>query len=376
MASSVTGPETESTLRKSTIGGFFIGLLMVIVVGLVALYLSNLFSTVISAEWLRAVLGANVVIAIVLGMLINNLVLNRIPKFTRFIERGLESFEFLLKLGIIFLGARIIISDLLRLGGIGLGMVLIEIIFSIAFVTFFARLFSLPEKLGSLISVGVAICGVSAIIGASGAINAKKEDANYAIATILIFGAGAMVAYPLIGRLLDMNPTMFGVWAGLAVDNTAESIATGQLYDEIMNTSGALQGATIAKMCRNALMGFVILGLAVYYSSKGMADNIEHKGLFLWQKFPKFVLGFILFAVLASTGVFGPQKSPILTSIKTLEKWAFLLTFAGVGLRTRFKDMSNAGWKPFIVGISTEAVVAAFTLLMVILLGKYLTISG
>ena len=361
---------------KKKIVGFSVGLLLVIVVGLVSLYLSGLFHATIKIEWLNAILGSNVVVAIVLGMLINNLVLERMPKFDKFIEGGLESFEFLLKLGIIFLGARIIISDLLRLGGIGLGMVVVEILFSIGFVMLFVRIFSLPEKLGSLLAVGVAVCGVSAIIGASGAIKAKKEDANYAIATILIFGAGAMVVYPLIGKLLGMTPTVFGVWAGLAVDNTAESIATGQLFDQIMGTSGALQGATIAKMCRNALMGFVILGLALYYASKGMADSIDHKGAFLWAKFPKFVLGFVLFAILASAGVFGDPGSPTLKAIKNLEKWAFLFTFAGVGMRTRFRDMSKAGWKPFVVGISTETAVAGFTLLMVLILGPKLTLSA
>jgi uncharacterized integral membrane protein (TIGR00698 family) len=362
--------------RVSKALGFFTGLVLVILVALAALYLSELFGRVIKAEWLRPILSANVVVAIVLGMLINNLILERMPRVTAFVESGLESFEFLLKLGVIFLGARIIISDLLRLGGLGLGMVVVEIAFSLAFVAFFAKIFKLPEKLGSLLAVGVAVCGVSAIIGAAGAIKAKKEEANYAIATILIFGAGAMVVYPLIGRMLGMTPTMFGVWAGLAVDNTAEAVATGQLYDQIMGTEGAIQGATIAKMARNALMGFIILGLAIYYSQKGMADNIEHKGKFLWAKFPKFVLGFVLFAILASAGVFGEPGSATLTAIKTLEKWAFLLTFAGVGLRTRFSDMGRAGWKPFVVGISTEAAVAAFTLVMVLLLGGYLTLSA
>jgi len=360
--------------KKPNVAGFIIGLLLVVLVALCALYLAELFKQTIHVEWLRAILGANVVIAIALGMLINNVVIERIPKLSKFLEPGLESFEFLLKLGICFLGARIILADLLRLGGIGLGMVVVEILFSIFFVVLFAKIFKLPEKLGSLLSVGVAICGVSAIIGASGAIRAKKEDANYAIATILIFGAAAMIIYPLIGRIIGMGQSTFGVWAGLAVDNTAESIATGQLYDQLMNSAGALEAATIAKMCRNALMGFVILGFALYYASKGMAKGIQHKGRFLWQKFPKFVLGFVLFAALASLGVFGPAKSSLLSALKHFEKWAFLLTFAGVGLRTRFKDMGKAGWKPFIVGISTEAAVAGFTLLMVLLLGGLLSL--
>lgn len=362
------------TGKKRNVIGFVLGLALLTLVGLISLYLSQVFNQVVKVNGLREILASEVVIAIVLGMLINNLIIDRIPKLAKFLEPGLEAFEFLLKLGIVFLGARIIASDLLRLGGIGLGMVVVEILFSIFFVVLFAKLFKLPEKLGSLLSVGVAICGVSAIIGTSGAIQAKKEEANYAIATILIFGAAALIIYPLIGRLLNMTQNLFGVWAGLAVDNTAESLATGKLYDQVLNSGNdiAFKAATIAKMCRNALMGFVILGFAIYYASKGMAKQIEHKGRFLWQKFPKFVLGFILFAVIASLGIFGPPESPLLSSLKSIEHWAFLLTFAGVGLRTRFGDMAKTGWKPFVVGISTEAAVAAFTLLMVLLLGRFL----
>lgn len=361
--------------KKKSVWGFISGLLLLIVIGLVSLYLSELFKKVIHVEWIKAILGANVIIAIVIGMLINNLLIERIKGLADFLAPGLEAYEFLLKLGIVFLGARILISDLLKLGGLGLGMVVVEILFSIFFVTLIARLFKLDEKIGSLLSVGVGICGVSAIIGTTGAINAKREEANYAIAVILIFGAAAMIVYPLIGALLHMNQSLFGVWAGLAVDNTAEAIATGQLYDQVKSASGALEAATITKMCRNALMGFVILGFAIYYASKGMAKQIDHKGKFLWQKFPKFVLGFVLFAVLASVGVFGGQKSAMLASIKSLEGWAFLFTFAGVGLRTRFSDMAKTGWKPFVVGIAAETSVALVTLVMVLLLGGLLALK-
>ena len=344
------------------------GLLLLLVVGLAAKFLETWLHTVIHVEWVDA-LVSNVIIAIILGMLINNIF--RIPAF---FDAGLGAYEFFLKVGVIFMGAKILISDLIRLGSVGIIMVIFEISFSIVFVLFFARLFKLPEKLSSLISIGVGVCGVSAIIAASPAIEAKKEESSYAIAVILIFGAGALVVYPVIGHLLGMSDHLFGVWAGLAVDNTAEAVATGAIYSET-----AAQYATFSKMCRNALMPFVILGFATAYARKGMTGEIGHKGLFLWQKFPKFVLGFLLMSVLFTVLLNVVTAPKALASIKDslgtlkhLYKWAFLFTFAGVGLRTSFRDMAGAGWKPFVVGIATEAAVAVFTILMVIVFGRFI----
>ena len=354
-------------LRRTTvsIGRYLPGIALLVGVGLTARLIEQALLAVAHAGWVEAIIS-NVIIAIVLGLIINNVV--RLP---RIFDPGLALYEFFLKVGVVFMGARVLLGDLLALGAVGLSMVLIEIAFSIGFVLVFARLFRLPEKMGSLISIGVGICGVSAIIAATPAINAKKEEASYAIAIILIFGAGALVVYPLIGHLFGMPDYLFGVWAGLAVDNTAEAVATGAIYSD-----QAGQYATFAKMCRNALMAFVILGFAVYYARRGSAEEIEHKGHFLWRKFPKFVIGFIAMSLLFSV-LFAVVREPEAVaslegskaSMKNLYKWAFLFTFAGVGLRTSFRDMAGAGFKPFIVGFSTEAAVAAFTLAMVLLAG-------
>jgi len=347
------------------------GLLLLVAVGLAAKYLETWLHSLIEMEWIDA-LVTYVILAIILGMLVNNLF--RIPAV---FDAGLATYEFFLKAGVIFMGAKILISDLLRLGSVGIVMVIVEILFSIVFVLFFARLFKLPEKLASLISIGVGVCGVSAIIAASPAIDARKEESSYAIAIILIFGAGALVVYPLIGHLIGMSDHIFGVWAGLAVDNTAEAVATGAIYSET-----AARYATFSKMCRNALMPFVILGFATAYARKGMTKAIiGHKGAFLWQKFPKFVLGFLLMSVLFTLLLNLLESPEALSSVqdsigtlKNLYKWAFLFTFAGVGLRTSFRDMAGAGWKPFIVGIATEAAVAVFTILMVLTFGSLIPV--
>ncbi len=337
------------------------GVALIVVLAIGGKILSNWLQTVIAVAWVRS-LASNVIIAIIGGMLIGNLV-----PLPRFFARGINSYEFFLKVGIVLMGARFLITDVARLGGIGLAIVVVEILFSIVFVSLFSRLFQLPQKMGSLISVGVGICGVSAIIGAAGSIEARKEETGYAIAVILVFGALALIAYPLLGRLMGMSDKAFGVWAGLAVDNTAEAVATGAIYSK-----AALAYTTLAKLCRNALMGFVILGFAIYYSRRGLAKEVTRKGLFLWQKFPKFVLGFLCLSVLFSilfAAARGAEARSFLaaktTGLKNLSEWAFQLTFIGVGLRTSFRDMARTGISPLVVGVAAEAAVAAFTLGMV-----------
>ena len=296
-----------------------------------------------------------ILVAIGIGMTISNTV--GVPDI--FVP-GINTYELWLKIGIVFLGAKLALGNVLNLGAVGLSMVIIEIIISLTAVTWLAKKFGLPEKTGSLLAIGVGICGVSAIIGASGAINAKERDSSLAIATILIFGAGMIVIFPFIGHQLGLTDQAFGFWAGLAVDNTAESIATGFIYSD---TAGQI--ATLTKLCRNALMGVVILFFSLYYAKKGMAANVDNKAKFVWDKFPKFVLGFLIVSLLVTFNFFGEGE---VKSLKHLYKWAFMLTFAGVGFRTRFSEMKKAGLKAFFVGLGAEVVVSVVTLLMVFVL--------
>src|SRR5207245_11255949 len=183
--------------------------------------------------------------------------------------------------------------------------------------------FKLKPRLTALLAVGSAVCGVSAIIATKGAIEADDEDSSFSIAAILALGALALFTFPLIGHALHLSDRAYGLWAGLAVDNTAEATAAGALFSD-----AAAKVAVLAKTTRNALIGFVVLAYAMYWASKGQASTIENKASFLWQKFPKFVLGFLLLSLLATFHFF--DKGQIGT-IANLSRWAFLLTFAGVG---------------------------------------------
>ena len=290
--------------------------------------------------------------AILIGLAISNTV--GVPQIFR---AGVATYEFWLKAGIVLLGSRFLLGDVLKLGGVSLALVAIEIVGAIAFMTFLGRVFGLRPKLTSLLAVGSAVCGVSAIIATQGAIEADEEDSSFAIAAILALGALSLFTFPLIGHAMHLSDHAYGLWAGLAVDNTAEATAAGALYSD---AAGKL--AVLAKTTRNAMIGFVVLAYAIYWASRGQARTVRNKAAFLWQKFPKFVLGFLLISILATYHFFNKDQT---TALANLSRWAFLLTFGGVGLRTNFREMRKQGLRPFAVGAIGEVVIAVFTLALV-----------
>ena len=333
------------------------GILLLVAIGWLGKFAEQLLATYAKLHQLYLPNIEYVLWAIVFGMVISNTM--SIPVV---FQPGISTYEFWLKTGIVLLGSRFLLGDVLRLGGISLALVVLELAMAFSFMTLLGRWFHLKPKLTSLLAVGSAVCGVSAIIATKGAIDADDEDASYAIAAILALGAIALFTFPMIGHWLHLGDRAYGMWAGLAVDNTAEATAAGALYSD---AAGRI--AVLAKTTRNAMIGFVVLGYALYWASRGQAQRVEGKAAFLWNKFPKFVLGFLLISTLATAGVFNKQQ---IGSLANLSRWAFLLTFAGVGLRTNLRELKLQGLRPFAVGAIGEAGIAAVTLGMVLVAAR------
>jgi uncharacterized integral membrane protein (TIGR00698 family) len=360
--------------ESSTLLGRLPGIALLFVVGYAGKFVEHFLNTYTKAHHITFPNIEYILWAIIFGILIANTV--GLPRIFR---SGVATYEFWLKAGIILLGARFLLGDILKLSGISLLLVAIAFTLSIAFMTWLGRVFGLGPKLTTLLAVGSSVCGVSAIIATQGAIEADEEDTSTAIAAILALGALSLFTFPLIGHALHMSDHAYGIWAGLAVDNTAEATAAGALYSD---TAGKY--AVLAKTCRNALIGFVVLGYAIQWARKGLASasttrQLQNKAVFLWNKFPKFVLGFLLISLLASLGTLDPKLYPHLANLAplgftrpqiaalgNLSRWAFLLTFAGVGLRTNLRDLFKQGARPFIVGALGEIVIAAITLALVL----------
>jgi uncharacterized integral membrane protein (TIGR00698 family) len=343
-------PRVEPFRPFNKLAQFVPGVVLLAAIGLLGKLIEQSIATYAKSHHLHLPNIEYVLWAILIGLVIGNTV--ELPKI---FEAGVGSYEFFLKAGIVLLGARFLLGDVAKLGGISLVLVAVELLLSIAFMAVLGRLFGLNPKLTSLLAVGSSICGVSAIIAAQGAIEADDEDASYAIAAILALGAISLFLFPLIGHAMHLSDHAYGLWAGLAVDNTAEATAAGKI-------------AVLAKTTRNATIGFVVLGFAVYFAARGGAQQVDNKAAFLWRKFPKFVLGFLLISVLATIGFF---SKPQLGSLANLSRWAFLLTFAGVGLRTNFRRLRAQGIRPLLVGAIGEIAIAGITLAMVFGAARY-----
>jgi len=353
MATNVVAISNEKQGTLGRVAGLIPGILLLAAIGLAAKWIEQSINGYTKTHHIVFPNIEYVLWAIVIGLIIGNLI-----KLPAIFQPGVDTYEFWLKAGIVLLGSRFLVADIRKLGGISLLLVFIEIGGSLLLMTALGKAFGLRPKLIDLLAIGSSVCGVSAIIATKGAIDADDEDSSFAIAAILALGAISLVAFPAIGHALHMSNNAYGLWTGLAVDNTAEATAAGAIYSD-----AAGKVAVLAKTCRNAMIGFVVLGYAIYWARKGQAKVVGNKAAFLWQKFPKFVLGFLLISAAVSFGAFNADQ---VKSLANLSRWAFLLTFAGVGLKTNFSSLSKQGIKPFVVGIVGEVLIAMLTLGLVI----------
>jgi uncharacterized integral membrane protein (TIGR00698 family) len=354
MASSITSVEEKRQNPVVQLLWLLPGIALLAAIGLTAKWIEQSLNGWAKANHIRNFPNIEYVLwAIVIGLLIGNVV-----KIPAMFNAGVDTYEFWLKTGIVLLGSRFLVGDIRKLGGISLLLVFVEIGGSLLLMTALGKAFGLRPKLIHLLAIGSSVCGVSAIIAAKGAIDADDEDSSFAIAAILALGAISLVTFPLIGHTFHMSDNAYGLWTGLAVDNTAEATSAGAIFSD-----AAGKVAVLTKTCRNAMIGFVVLGYAIYWARKGQAGVVENKAAFLWNKFPKFVLGFLLISVAVSLGAFNADQ---VKSLANLSRWAFLLTFAGVGLRTNFRALSKQGVRPLLVGVVGEVLIAVLTLGLVV----------
>ena len=339
---STTRVEPEETLDEPTFTSrrpldYVPGILLLIAVGLLGKYAQIWWNVLAKHEHWHVPDIEYVLWAIVIGLVITNTV-----GLHRIFRPGVQTYEFWLKVGIVALGARFVLGDIAKLGGTALIQILVDMAVAGTIIIVAARAFGLSGKLGSLLAIGTSICGVSAIIAAKGAIRARNSDVSYAIAAILALGAVALFTLPPLGHAIGLTDYQFGLWAGLSVDNTAETTATGYLFSD---HAGKI--AVLVKSTRNALIGFVVLGFALYWAARGQADEIapgfQAKAAFVWAKFPKFVLGFLAVSAIATAHWLTKGQTANLANVS---KWAFLLTFAGVGLNTDIRQTARTGWRP------------------------------
>jgi uncharacterized integral membrane protein (TIGR00698 family) len=260
-----------------------------------------------------------------------------------------------LRLAIVLLGARLAFEHVLRGGAAALLLLVATMSIAAVVVWIAGRRAGLPGSLTTLVAVGTAICGNSAIVATAPLIDADRREVAFAVATITLFGTIAVFAFPAVGHLLALPPAVYGVWAGAAVNDTSQVLAAGTAYG-----ATAASVATVVKLTRNALMAPILVGIGLV-RARG-ARGVSTRDALL-KSVPMFVLGFLAVAGLNSLGVLPPAlRQAMLDASRAL----IVAALFGIGLTTRFADLRDIGGKPFVVGLVASLGLATLTLLIVL----------
>jgi len=313
----------------------------------------------VSARLLHGLLPAKagaivgeVVIAVLLGLVIGNAI--ALPDL---LALGIRfSFHSLLRVAIVLLGAQFSFAQVVAIGGKAVLMIAILMTLALLVAHTLGRLAGVPGRLATLIGVGTAVCGNTAITATAPVIHAHDEEVSFAVATNTLFGTAAVFLYPLLGHWIGLSSAAFGTWAGTAVNDTSQVVATGFAYSD-----AAGKVATAVKLTRNALMGPVIVGIGLWYG-RGGKGTAAGMGARMRQSIPVFVLGFLLMALLNTLGVIARLGSlshrDLARDFQVASRFLILVALSGVGLSTKLRAMRKIGATPFLVGFATAATTA------------------
>jgi uncharacterized integral membrane protein (TIGR00698 family) len=291
-------------------------------------------------------------IAVALGLIANALL--RGTKTHAFVQPGIRT-EFFLKVGLVLMAAGLNINVIMKQGAGGLLQALVLVTSVFFFTWWLATRFKLPPQLKAVMACAVSICGVSAAIAAAGAVLAKKKEVTYVTALVIVTALPLMILMPWLARAMGLSETVAGAWFGGNIDTTAAVVGAGTLYGET-----AQQVASVVKMSQNALIGVAVFLLATYFVVKIERKPSERpSAAVIWQRFPKFILGFVLVSILASTDVLSGNA---VTVLKALSKWAFAAAFLSIGLELSVRELGAMGWRPVAVYLSATVFNTALAL--------------
>jgi len=298
-----------------------------------------------------------VIVAIIVGLLINNVI--GLPPICK---QGADyCANTLLKMGIILLGIRLSFYEILNLGTMSFTIIIICIVLSLTLVISLSRKYNVPPKLATLIAIGTAICGNTAIVALSPVVKAKEEEVAFAVATITVFGLSAIIVYPLVGSLLDLSPIEFGTWAGTAINDTSQVVAAGFIYGE-----SAGEVATVVKLIRNLFIAPVVFFFS-YITAKAEVDttgnNAGPRRINYFKIFPWFVLGFLLMALVRTAGILPESMAD---QISFAADFLLVMALGGIGMSIGIASMRGLGLKAFLTGLLAALTVGVTSLLLVL----------
>jgi uncharacterized integral membrane protein (TIGR00698 family) len=270
-----------------------------------------------------------VIFSLVLGLLVSNTV--GVPAWLQPAVRT----EYFIKTGLVLMGATILFGGIMRAGifGIVQALLVIVVIWYAAF--WLARRFRVDDEFSTMLATAVSICGVSAAIAACGVIQGDRKKLSYVTSLVLIVAAPMMILMPWAVRAFDIPELVGGAWVGGTIDTSGAVVAAGELISE-----RAMNAAVIVKFSQNAMLGVAAFALSIWWTMReGNASGQSVSPRVIWDRFPKFVIGFVLASLLFSFVLSETLVNDTGSLIRGLRTWWFALAFVCIGLETRFRDI-------------------------------------
>jgi len=334
-------------LSGDSIKKYFVGFITVCLLAFLAQFLSSF--TGFKELGLETVL-----FSLLLGLLIGNLF--RLPDWLR---AGVQT-ELFVKIGLVLLGATILFKDIMTAGSFGLiqAVIVVSVVWYFAF--WISRKMKVDDEFATMLASAVSICGVSAAIATAGAINGDKKKLSFIISLVLIIAIPMMIFLPIVARWMGLSEIVTGAWLGGTIDTTGAVVAAGTIAGET-----GLKYATIVKFSQNVLLGLAAFAISVFWAYRKRGNGVaKHVPLsIIWERFPKFVLGFIL-ASLVFSFILSPETAQTSGKIiKSFSSFWFNLAFVSIGLETRFSDLKVMDSKrPFYSFLIAQGFNIIFTL--------------
>lgn len=323
-------------------------------------------------------------VALVTGLVISNLI-----GLPRWLDAGFRV-EYYIKTGIVLLGATLPFTLIIWAGPVAIFQATIVSVTTFLVIFFVGKRLGLDRRLCATLGAGGSVCGVSASIAIAGAVGAKKEHAPIAITMVIIWAIIMIFFLPLVSRLLELPAGVAGAWIGTSEFADAAGLAAAQAYGNTAEQLPGIEGTaddavnsfTLMKVVgRDVWIGIWAFVLAIIATTRWETDRVERpRAGEIWQRFPKFVLGFAAASLLVtaiSSGYTLEEYDSIVrpefvNPIRALRSWAFIFCFFSIGLTTRFRELAAAGSKPFWAFTSGVAVnVVIGFLLSVVVFGTY-----
>lgn len=312
------------------------GVILCSIIAVIATLLGQLFPII-----------GGIIFSIILGIIISNAI-----KLPDQYQPGIKfASKKILQYAIIVMGFTLNLRVVVEMGLSSLPITLTTITAALLTSLWLGKVMNIGENIRTLIGVGTAICGGSAIAAASPIVDAKEDEVAFSLSTIFLFNIIAVFIFPVIGHTIGLSDIGFGHFAGTAINDTSSVVAAGYAYSE---TAG--DTATIVKLVRALMIIPVCLILVMIQLKKS-----EKKAFSIKKVFPWFILYFFLASVVTSI-INLPEA--IISYIKMLSTFMISIAMAGIGLSVSIRQFRTIGIKPVLLGASVWFVVACISLIM------------